>query len=170
MYRRTLFLVAVASVATGLVGLWSHAQVNNDHLLITGVTDAKVTLQQGLIAAAKQGRPISGKFEVEDGKLQLSIYTAKDGKFSEVIVDHTTGNVAKSESITEGEDLTEAKSQNAAMEKAKTDLKAAVEKSAAATSGSRAISVTPALKDGHAIASVILLAGQQMQTVEQPLE
>lgn len=170
MHRRTLFLGAVASVATGLVGERGRAQVRNDHLLVTGVRDAKVTLQQGLIAAAKQGRPISGKFEVEDGKLQLSIYTAKDGKFSEVIVDHTTGNVAKSESITEGEDLAEAKSQNAAMEKAKTDLKAAVEKSAAATSGSRAISVTPALKDGHAVASVTLLAGEQIQTVEQPLE
>jgi len=170
MHRRTLFLVAVASVATSLVGQWSLAQVRSDHLLITGVTGAKVTLQQGLTAAATQGRPISGKFEVEDGKLQLSIYTAKDGKFSEVIVDHTTGTVAKSDSITEGEDLAEAKSQNAAMDKAKTDLKAAVEKSVAATSGSRAISVTPALKDGHAVASVTLLAGQQIQTVEQPLE
>ena len=73
-------------------------------------------------------------------------------------------------SITEGEDLAEAKSQSAAMEKAKTDLKAAVDKSAAATNGSRAISVTPALKDGRAVASVTLLAGQQLQTVEQPLE
>jgi len=167
MHRRTLLLVAVASVATGLVSQGSHAQ---DHLLITGVTGAKVTLQEGLTAAAKQGRPISGKFEVEDGKLQLSIYTAKDGKFSEVIVDHTTGNVAKSESITEGEDLAEAKSQNAAMEKVKNDLKAAVDKSTAATSGSRAISVTPALKDGRAVASITVLTGQQIQTVEQPLE
>jgi hypothetical protein len=92
------------------------------------------------------------------------------GSFSEVIVDHATGKVTKTESITEGEDLAEAKSQSAAMAKAKTDLKAAVDKSAAATSGSRAISVTPALKDGHPVASVILLTGQQFQTVEQPLE
>ena len=49
-------------------------------------------------------------------------------------------------------------------------LKAAVDKSATATSGARAISVTPALKDGRAVASVTLLAGQQIQTVEQPLE
>jgi hypothetical protein len=145
-------------------------QDRSDHALIKGVTDAKVTLQQGLTAAAQQGRPISAKFEVEDGKLQLSVYTERDGKFSEVIVDHTAGSIAKTESITEGEDLAEAKSQSAAMEKAKTDLKAAVDKSAAAASGSRAISVTPALKDGRAVASVTLLSGQQMQTVEQPLE
>jgi hypothetical protein len=170
MHRRVLFLVIIASLATSAFCSRIYAQDRSDHPLIKGVTDARVTLQQGLTAAAQQGRPISGKFEVEDGKLQLSVYTAKDGKFSEVIVDHMTGNVAKTESITEGEDLAEAKSQSAAMEKSKMDLKTAVDKSAAATTGSRAISVTPALKDGRATASVILLAGQQIQTIEQPLE
>src|SRR5262249_39356957 len=167
---RTLFLVTIVGLAIGLFGQRLYAQDRSDHALIKGVTDAKVTLQQGLTAAAPQGRPISAKFEVEDGKLQLSVYTAKEGKFSEVIVDHMTGNVAKTESTTEGEDLAEAKSQSGAMEKTKTDLKAAVDKSAAAVSGSRAISVTPALKDGRVVASVTLLAGQQLQTVEQPLE
>jgi hypothetical protein len=170
MHRRILFLVIVASLATGLVGQRIYAQDRSDHPLIKGVTEAKVTLQQGLTAAAQQGRPISAKFEVEDGKFQLSVYTAKDGKFSEVIVDHTTGKVTKTESITEGEDLAEAKAERAAMDKAKTDLKAAVDRSAATASGSRAISVTPALKDGHPVASVTLLTGQQFQTVEQPLE
>jgi hypothetical protein len=170
MHRRVMILVTIACLATGVACYRVYAQDRSDHQLIKGVTDAKVTLQQGLTAATKQGRPISAKFEVEDGKVQLSIYTAKDGKFSEVIVDHTAGDIAKTEAITEGEDLAEAKSQNAAMEKAKTDLKAAVDKSAAATSGSRAVSVTPALRDGRAVASVILLTGQQFQTVEEPLE
>ncbi|MGC1669662.1 MAG: PepSY domain-containing protein [Pseudolabrys sp.] len=170
MHRRVLFLLIIASLATGPFCQRVYAQDRSDHPLIKGVTGAKLTLQPGLAAAAQQGRPISAKFEVEDGKLQLSVYTAKDGKFSELIVDHTTGNIAKTETITEGEDLAEAKLQNAAMEKAKTDLKGALDKSAAATTGSRAISVTPALKDGRAIASVTLLVGQQLQTVEQPLE
>src|SRR5262245_47042379 len=166
MHRRVLFLLIVASFAIWPAGHWIYAQDRSDHLLIKGVTDAKITLQQGLTAAAQQGQPISAKFEVEDGKLQLSVYTAKGGKFSEVVVDHMTGKIAKTESISEGEDLAEAKSENAAMEKAKTDLKAAVDKSAAMTSGSRAISVTPALKDGHPVASVTLLADQQFQTIE----
>jgi len=67
------------------------------------MSNAKVSLQQGLKAGEREGQPISGKFEVEDGKLQLSVYTAKEGKFFEVIVDHMTGNIAKVESITEGE-------------------------------------------------------------------
>ena len=170
MHRQALILMMIASLATGLVAHRIYAQDRGDHLLIKGVTDAKVTLQQGLTAAAQEGRPISAKFEVEDGKLQLSVYTAKDGKFSEVIVDHTSGKLAKTESITEGEDLAEAKLQSAAMVKAKTDLKGAVDKLAPTTSGSRAVSVTPALKDGHPVASVTLLTGQQFQTVEQPLE
>jgi hypothetical protein len=170
MHRRTLLFVTIASLAISLVDQRISAQDRSGHPLIKGVTDAKVTLQQGLTAAAQQGRPISAKFEVEDGKFQLSVYIAKDGKFSEVIVDHTTGKVAKTESITEGEDLAEAKSQSAAMEKAKTDLAAAVDKSIATTSGSRAISVTPALKGGRAVASVTLLTGQEFHTVEQPLE
>jgi hypothetical protein len=170
MHRRGLLLVIIASLAVGLVGHRIYAQDRSGHPLIKGVTEAKVTLQQGLTAAAQRGRPISAKFEVEDGKLQLSVYTAKDGKFSEVIVEHTTGSIAKTESITEGEDLTEAKAQNTAMVKAKTDLKAAVDKAAAATSGSRAISVIPAVKDGHVVASVTLLTGQQLKTVDQPLE
>jgi hypothetical protein len=68
MNRRVLFLLIIASLATALVGQWIYAQDRSDHPLIKGVTDAKVTLQQGLTAAAQQGRPISAKFEVEDGK------------------------------------------------------------------------------------------------------
>jgi hypothetical protein len=170
MHRRTLVFTIVATLTIGLVGQRISAQDRSSHPLIKGVTDAKVTLQQGLTAAAQEGRPISAKFEVEDGKFQLSVYTVKDGKLSEVIVDHMTGKVAKTELITEGEDLVEAKSQSAAMEKAKTDLKAAVDKSTAATSRSRAIAVTPALKGGRAVASVTLLTGQVFHTIEQPLE
>ena len=48
--------------------------------------DAKIPLERGLTASAKEGKPISAKYEVEDGKLQPSVYTMKGGNFSEVIV------------------------------------------------------------------------------------
>ena len=57
---------------------------------------AKVPLSQGLAASASKGKPISAKFEVEDGKLQLSVYTAEGTNYSEVIVDHKTGKVKES--------------------------------------------------------------------------
>src|SRR5215469_10853878 len=60
----------------------------------------KVTLQDGLKASAAQGKPISAKFEVEDGKLQLSAYTMKGNSFSEVVVNPGSGKVDKAETIT----------------------------------------------------------------------
>src|SRR6202035_2674008 len=88
--------------------------------------DAKINLQQGLAASEQQGQPISAKFEVDEGKLQLSVYTAEDGKFFEVLVNHATGKVLKAEPITEGDDLSAAREQSAAMANAKTSYTAAV--------------------------------------------
>src|SRR6266704_6960175 len=68
--------------------------------LAKAVAVAKVSLEQGLSTSAHEGKPISAKFEIEDGKLQLSVYTAKGDSFSEVVVDHTTGKAAKTEPIT----------------------------------------------------------------------
>ena len=73
--------------------------------LAKALAGVKLTLEAGLDATAASGKPISAKYEVEDGKLQLSVYTEKDGKFGEVIVDHHTGKVGKNEPITQGEDL-----------------------------------------------------------------
>src|SRR5437870_1949435 len=84
---------------------------------------------------ARSGRPISAKYEVEKGKLQLSVYTAKGDSFSEVIVNHKNGKIAKREPITGGDDLTAAKSQNEAMSKAKTSLQTAVSKAVKANKG-----------------------------------
>jgi len=170
MNRRQLLLVMIISFTVSIGSDRICAEERNDPALINLMGNAQVTLQQGMTSAAQQGQPISAKFEVDDGKLQLSIYTAKNGKFSEVIVNYATGKVVKTEAITEGEDLAAAKSQTAAMANAKTDLKAAADKAVGQTAGSRAVSVTPSLEGGHAVASVTLLNGQQFKTVEQPLE
>src|SRR2546422_9851805 len=81
---------------------WTQTSQDKEHAeLAKALKDAKIPLQRGLTASAKEGKPISAKYEVEDGKLQLSVYTMKGGgKFSEVIVDHKTGKVAKAEPIT----------------------------------------------------------------------
>jgi hypothetical protein len=132
--------------------------------------DAKVSLQQGLTASEHEGTPISGKFELEHGKLQLSVYTMKGGKFSEVIVDHTTGKVAKVEAITGGEDLTAAQAQREAMAKAKKSLRAPVDAAVKANAGSRAVGVVPALKDGHPVATITLAKGDTVTTLSETLE
>jgi hypothetical protein len=68
-------------------------------------------------------------------------------KFSEVVVDHKTGKIAKSEPITGGEDLAAAKEQSEVMAKAKFSLGAATKKALAANKGFIAVSVTPAISE-----------------------
>lgn len=138
--------------------------------LAASLKDAKVSLERGIAACKTKGTPISAKYEVEDGKLQLSVYTAKGDSFSEVIVDHKTGKLAQAEPITSGDDLTAAKSQNEAMSKAKTSLQAAVSKAVKANKGYKAVSATPTLKDGHPTADIQLVKGAETKTVSQPLD
>jgi hypothetical protein len=132
--------------------------------------DAKVPLQQGLTASAKEGKPISAKYEVEDGKLQLSVYTMKGENFSEVIVDHKTGKIAKAEPITQGDDLTHAKEQGAAMAKAKRSLGAAASEAVKENKGYRVVSVFPTMKDDHPVADVTLVKGNDWKTVSEKLD
>jgi uncharacterized membrane protein YkoI len=170
MVSRKLILAAFGSMT--IIGAYraQSEEAGDQAALIKALGEAKVTLQQGLTASEREGRPTSAKFEMEDGKLQLSTYTTKSGKYFEVIVDYRTGKIAKVEPITQGEDFDHAKSQTAAMAKAKTTLKAAVDKAVKQAPGSRAVSATPDLKDGHTTASIQLLKGDQLQTVMEQLD
>ena len=132
--------------------------------------EAKVPLERGIAASRAKGTPISAKYEVEDGKLQLSVYTAKGDSFSEVIVDHNTGKIAKAEPITSGDDLTAAKSQNEAITKAKTSLQTAVAKAVKANKGYKAVSAMPSMKDGHPTAEITLMKGSEAKTVSEQLD
>jgi len=138
--------------------------------VVKALSQAKVSLNQGLLAGAHEGTPISAKFEMEDGTLQLSVYTMKADKFSEVGVDPISGKVVNVEAITEGEDLAAAKVQSAAMKKAKKTLSAALQEALKANTGYQAVSVTPSLKDGHAVAEVALAKGEEIKTVDEKLD
>jgi hypothetical protein len=65
-----------------VVGLASAAESPDKERaeLAKALAGAKVSLGTGIAAATTVGKPISSKFEAEDGKLQLSVYTEKDGK------------------------------------------------------------------------------------------
>jgi hypothetical protein len=150
---------------------WAQTPEDKEHAeLAKALKDAKISLQRGLTAGAKEGQPISAKYEVEHGKLQLSVYTMKGDKFSEVIVDHKTGKVAKAEPITQGDDLTHAKAQSEAMAMAKRTLDAAASEAVKENKGYRAVSVMPALKDGHPVADVTLVKGAEWKTVSEKLD
>jgi hypothetical protein len=171
MKRTALTLVfLVAWMFTMPMG-WAQKSADAEHAeLAKALRDAKISLQRGLTASTKEGQPISAKYEVEHGKLQLSVYTMKGDKFSEVIVDHKTGKVAKADPITGGDDLTAAKAQSEAMAKAKRSLDAAASEAVKENKGYRVVSVMPALKEGHPVADVTLVKGTEWKTVSEKLD
>jgi hypothetical protein len=168
--RPLLFSSLVFLLGAGLAWAAGQYEEKEGAELAQALKGAKVSLKQGLVASAPKGKPISGKFEVEEGKLQLSVYTAKGGAFSEVLVDPKTGRVAKVEKIESGEDLTEAKQQAETMAKAKTALGAAVDAAVKENPGFRPVSAIPALKDDHPTADVTLIKGDERKTASERLD
>ena len=81
--------VSVLTVAAVCLGTTLAAQDKDEEgspaAAAKAALSARVSLARGLVASASQGRPISAKFEMDEGKLELSVYTMKGGKFFEVI-------------------------------------------------------------------------------------
>ncbi len=170
MQRSIAVAVAVGWLLSGHL-VWAQKDEAKEHAeLAKALSAAKISLQTGLSASGRAGTPISAKYEMEDGKLQLSVYTMKGPAFSEVIVDHTTGKVAKTEAITSGDDLTAAKAQSEAMAKAKRSLRTVADQAAKENKGYRVVSVMPALKEGHPVAEVTLVKGSEFKTVSEQLD
>ena len=169
--RALPFILLVATIGLwSSVGATARAEESNPAALAAAMKNATATLQGGLKASEPQGTPISAKFEIEDGKLQLSVYTMKGNDFMEVVADPNTGAIAKVEKITDAGDLKEATEQKAAMAKAKVALLSATETAVNANAGSRAVSIVPELKNGKATAEVTLLQGTTFKKVTEKLD
>src|SRR5260370_33407001 len=107
MMSRSLKLVVLVA-AVGLSGpgaLPAWAEDDDAAVLATALKDTTFTLQDGLKASEREGLPISAQFEIDNGKLQLSVYTAKEDDFAEIIADPSIGAIVKSEKISDSADL-----------------------------------------------------------------
>jgi hypothetical protein len=166
--RWALLVAAIALRNVGAPPAW--AEGNDPLALAAAVTDATATLQGGLKAAEREGTPISAKFEIDEGKLQLSVYTTRGDDFTEVVADPKTGAVTQAEKIKEADDLKEATAQKTAMAKTRVPLASAVETAINANPGFRAISIYPQLQDGSAVAEVTLLQGMTFKKVIEKLD
>lgn len=166
---RTVVAGGLAVVGTFAISQVAVSQQSNQELA-TALRSKHVALATGLRAAAAKGKPISAKYEYEGGRLQLSVYTEKGGAFSEVIVNHKTGKVAKSEKITEGDDLKDAQAQSAAVAKAKSSVLAALERALSANKGYSAVSAVASIKDGKPVAEITIIKGTEFKTVTESLD
>lgn len=165
------FIVALAFAGICVaVTLPTWAEETDTALLAQALSTVSVSLDQGLKASEAQGKPISGKFELEHGAVQLSVYVTKGGKFSEVIVDHQSRSIKQAETITDSDDLKTANAQSQAMTKAKVSLEKAVRDAVKANPGYRAVSVMPTLKAGRPVAEITVVKGTEAKKVSKQLD
>ena len=114
--RQNLIFSIAAAAALLLAGSPSWAEEEmNPAAMAKALQQASLPLEKATKVSEREGKPISAKYEIEKGALQLSIYTMKGDRFSELILDHKSGAVAKDEWITEADDLKAAQAQAAAM-------------------------------------------------------
>jgi hypothetical protein len=164
-------LVLVTAVGWPVIGAApADAQDEDAAAMAAALKGAKLTLQDGLKAGEREGQPISAQFEIDDGKLRLSVYTTKGDDFTEVVADPQTGAVVKTEKITDADELNDAADQKAAMAKAKMSLAAAVDAAVKENAGALPVAIFPDLRDGHPIAEVTLLQGTTPKTVTERLD
>jgi hypothetical protein len=124
--------------------------------VVAQVKNSKLTLAQGIAQAEKDnGAAISARFEVEDGKLSLSVYTAKGGldkdaehnTLQELSGDPTAAVwQPKTEVFEDKEHITRAAMHLTLVQRAKTSLANVVAKASSQQPGT-VYSVIPAVKD-----------------------
>jgi len=128
-----------------------------------------VALADAIQTASATGKPISARYEFEDGKLKLSVFIEKDGGFTELFFDHMTGKVSQTDKITGGDDLKEAKAESKVAAKAKKNLAAAVAAAVAANPGYVAVDATPELQGKAPVADITLMKDGRFKSVSEPI-
>ena len=170
MLRNGLVIGVIAAGISFILGRSAWAEDDIDaSALAKALSETSISLDQGLKASEREGKPISGEYELENGALQLSIFTMKGDRFTEVIVDHKTGSIKEAKPIADADDLKDAKVQAEAMGKAKLSLEEAIRDAVNANSGYRAVSVTPILSGDQPEASISLLKGEETKEVIEKL-
>jgi hypothetical protein len=94
VFRSTWLAAAIAFSTSVFMSARAEDSVKSLPALAAALKDAKVNLGDGLKASEREGKPVSAKFEIDDGKLQLSVYTMKADGFAEDVID-PKGGVAK---------------------------------------------------------------------------
>ena len=157
---RVVVVAMVAALAVPFIANSASADAETTRHL----PESKHTLVDGIHQAEQSsGAAISAKFEFEDGKFWLSVYTAKDGRSRDA--EHNTLMELKGEpnSATWKPDtevfadkahLTRAATQLTLMQLTKTSLADIVKKAASGQSGTP-YSAIPAVKDGKSVVVVL---------------
>ena len=144
--------------------------VTEREALARELRNAWLPLESGLAVSGSEGTPISAKYEIDNGTFQLSVYTMRGERFSEVVVDHSVGTITKVDVITDSGDLAAAQSQKETMARATRTLEAATAEAVRANPGYQAVSAMPSLDESRPIVEILLLNGTNWRIVHGTLD
>jgi hypothetical protein len=171
MMRRNLMLVFAVALAT-LVGrsvVWSAEE--DQAVLLKTLGSAKITLQQGIAQVAKGPEvPTEAKYEMEDGKLMLSVYTsaksfdtpAEDNSFNEYGGEATTATWApKKEVFTDLKHIARSAQYHTLLAMTKVTIPAIIQK---ASAQGTVFSVKEKIRNGKPVFEVMTAQGNSAKT------
>ncbi|HEX4797742.1 MAG TPA: hypothetical protein VFV04_00495 [Burkholderiales bacterium] len=179
-YSHMFYLIA-AFVVAGWLG-WQPARAEGDSKELQAVAQAlgksKVSLLAG-IRQASQGsaKAISAKFELEDGKLSLSVYTAEKGLSvppEENVLQELSGSPEQDKWTPQVEvfkdvpHVARSAEQLTLMSLGRRSLTAIIAEVQKTHPGT-VFSITPAIKNHRPVAVVLLASKGKVTTVTQPL-
>jgi hypothetical protein len=168
LLRRNLALGVLVTSCSVILAMWAWA---DDTLaaIAQALSEASISLERGLKASEEAGEPISGKYEIAEGTLRLSVITHNRGLFAKVTVDAKSGTLKRTSKITGDDELRRAKEQRAAMAQAHLPLSQAVANAAKSYPGYRAVSAVPMLAAGEPVADITLMKDTEVRTIAAKL-
>ena len=179
-YSHVFSLIAALSVA-GWFG-WQPAHAEGDSKELQAVAQALIKSKLSLLEGIRQvshgsAAAISAKFELEDGKMSLSIYTAEKGlavSAEDNVLQELSGNpeedkwTPKTEVFKDVPHAARAAEQLALMSLSRKSLSAIID-DVQKTHPGTVFSITPAIKNHKPVAVVLIAQKGKVTTVTQPL-
>jgi hypothetical protein len=172
MMRRNLLLLGIAFGLAALgnaVPAWSEDA--DQAALIKAIAGAKISLLQGIAQVVKGTEvPTEAKYEMEDGKLMLSIYTsakgfgipAEDNSFNEYGGEATTATWSpKKEVFTDREHIARSAQYHTLLSMTKITIPSIIQKAAAQGT---VLSVKEKVRDGKPVFEVMTVQGNAAKT------
>jgi predicted nucleic acid-binding OB-fold protein len=166
MTKRDAILAIAFAMATLASSHPPLAAEQGDQALVKAIGDAKLSLLQGIAQVAKGTEvPIEAKYEMEDGKLMLSVYTsakgfdtaAEDNSFNEYKGDVTTPAWApKKEVFADLKHIARSAQYHALLSMTKTSIPTIIQK---ASAQGTVLSVKEKIRGGKPVFEVMIVQG-----------
>ena len=178
MWQLSISFVVLLFGLIGLAPITGAEDSKDTQALLEALGKSKLTVLDGVRQAAKGGAvPISAKFELEDGKLSLSVYTAGKGLSvppEQNVLQELSGSpegekwTPNVEVFKDVAHVARSSAQLTLMALGKSSLADIIGRAQKAQSGT-VFSVTPMIRDRTAVTEVLISDHGKVQKVLQPL-